>query len=252
MKKYINLILFFLFIFIPFIGFSQGATTSTEEKYITESDLYLAAGVVVAAFGFFAVGFKYYIKNTHEKIKIDAETRFKAQEKVYKEKQDEVEQQFINSINEKKDIIEYGLDNFASEKWLLANTKICCIGEQPDKIRRVLDNVGFNLKNLLSEEEAKDGYDVLLINNEKGVYIKAPKEKGQRADFSEPIKIMEEKDSSVCFFYYNTSRLFFPNESLSFDLQHRLNFATNPAQIYGNLINTIKYQYKLKSKTKQA
>ena len=54
-------------------------------------------------------------------------------------------------------------------------------------------------------------------------------------------KIKKEK-WDICFFYFNETRVIFPTDRLQYDLQKRINFATNPAQIYGNLLNTLKYQ----------
>jgi|GEM_PF-6538157 len=139
---------------------------------------------------------------------------------------------------------------------ILFNNKIVRVwGENYDTIKTVLDNVGFNTDNLISYGEMKEGkaYHILLINNESG--NKLPKKPGEKEedyqgklkkynDKLEQIKdLISKQEQTVCIFYYCSEGVNFPIwEIKDKQLQARINFATNPSQIYGNLLNSLKYQ----------
>ena len=61
----------------------------------------------------------------------------------------------------------------------------------------------------------------------------------------EVVEKVKAMPSTAAAFYYNTTRKFFPIHQIAAEDQDRVNFATNPAQLYGNLVNTLAYQDKL-------
>ena len=159
------------------------------------------------------------------------------EERMLKQFEARLEEQIIKTINDKKELISKTLEHTDVEQRLLQNKRIYRIGEADDAlIKKVLKNVDFNLQNYyVTDEEAKNGFDVLLINNANG----------QFQDLTEFVNQVNQLSDNVVAFYYNTTQKFFPSKDLNKGKEDKVNFATNPAQIYGNLLNTLKYQDKL-------
>lgn len=132
----------------------------------------------------------------------------------------------LNKIRETADL----------EELLIKTKKIKLVGEIPDTILSILTNVGFLRKNLLTEaDDGTSAFDIHFINNENGT-----------VNLEEAVQVVKGLPDNVHVFYYSSKHgLFFPTGQLPYEARHRINFATNPAQIYGNLINTLKYQHRL-------
>ena len=132
---------------------------------------------------------------------------------------------------------------------------------ESEKIRCLLEENGFNPQNIhLKEDEATKGYEILFINNLKGEVLppkpnpngNLPKEEFDRLHkeynqkWEQLHAQLKEEDKNICFLYYSEAGINFPIwEIKNYGLKKRINFATNPAQIYGNLINSMKYQHRL-------
>lgn len=161
------------------------------------------------------------------------------------------EKKILESINEKGDVVHLAFEKTSEEQALLQTKRILVWGESDlEMIKRVLRRAGFNLNNLFTtEEETEKVFDILLINNTTG--SKTPREpqieKSKRPsyDFSEVLGRVSDLELPKCIFYYNETFVHFPRKKLPPELQDRINFATNPAQLYGNLLNTLKYQQNL-------
>lgn len=183
-----------------------------------------AAGACVGLFAAFGL-IIYFLDESYKK---------KLENKV-KEFEDTVTTRLSKVVNENENIVQSILDKANIEKQLFDTKKILIWGE-PDSsfIESALKKIKFNHKNI-TKDETKD-FDVLFINNLKGSLVKQ--------DMIDKAKKCLSNDK-ICLFYYNTSRINFPNELLDDSIQDRINFATNAAQIYGNLLNTLKYQDKI-------
>lgn len=153
------------------------------------------------------------------------------------------------------------IKKYDDEKRLFSEKVILVWGEEDySEIEKVLDNVEFNMDNLKSYDEIRGGepYHLLLINNTTGKVLpqnnnnnnnQAEKDKYTEA-WNELKSIAENQASSVCIFYYCSTTINFPIwEIKDKTLQARINFATNPSQIYGNLLNSLKYQDHLEDKS---
>lgn len=174
-----------------------------------------------------------------------------------KEAEVTVKKQILESFGEKEATISNMIEKQDKEVSLFKNTKIAIWGKEKsnETIRQVLANVNFNMYNIIDYENVKGGqeYQVLLINNETAqTLISSPREgdndydknlKRQSSQWNEIKELIEKQSESVCIFYYCSSQVHFPMSKIEdIDLQARINFATNPSQIYGNLLNTLKYQ----------
>lgn len=165
---------------------------------------------------------------------LDESYRKKLENKV-KEFEDTLTVRLSKVVNENESIVQSILDKANIEKQLFDSKKILIWGETDSTfIESALKKIKFNHKNI-TKDETQD-FDILFINNLKGTL-----------DKQEMIEKAKEclSNEKVCLFYYNTSNVFFPNRDLAESTQDRINFATNAAQIYGNLLNTLKYQDKI-------
>jgi len=180
----------------------------------------------------------------------------------------EVEEKIGDVIRGRSKDVRKILSDYDDES-LLRNTKRIFING-PDishnqNLRGLLIENGFHAKNILIDEQTaqETGYDLLLINNINGEVLPAipPKDKDTTPEMEkeydsklkkhnvEWIKLFEKiksEKSNVFIFYYSEQNINFPLHKITdYNLKKRINFATNPAQIYGNLINSLKYQYRL-------
>ena len=178
---------------------------------------------------------KYVFERTVKQVEADYTEKMK-------EKLKDVNSQIAKAFNDKQENVDKILEKADNEKILLKTKKILIWGEADNTIiKRVLRNIGFNITDNLFEEE-KDGlqYDILIINNKSGTLVK---------DKDTSKLLLKAKDhlsnEKICIFYYNSTLSHFPIGEIDESMQDRINFATNAAQIYGNLLNTLKYQDKI-------
>ena len=152
-----------------------------------------------------------------------------------------VNQTIVKKINEKDETIMKLLSEMDLETRLLKEKKIKIVGEQPDRgkksiIEEVLKRVGFNMKNVGYDLKY---FDVLVINNENSSV--------EEVEMLEMAKELARSNTTI--FYFNNKRKHFPLDKLDDpELKMKVNFATNPAQIYGNLLNSLKYQDRLSNR----
>jgi hypothetical protein len=219
---------------------------------------YIAIGLMIG-FGVLGALISYFFKKaTESKVnesQSQIEKRLATFELAAEDRIRQTEQSAIETINEKKHTIEKLMLGTSTEQSLLYQKKIYLWGESnPINILKILRIVGFNMQNLLqTEEESQDGYQILFINNETGMYspAKVPAIDSQRPerDFTQILDMIKSQGPNVCVFYYNSNQASLPIHKLDFDLKHRVNFATNPSQIYGNLMNMLKYQDRLEKES---
>ncbi len=175
----------------------------------------------------------------------------------------EVDDKIGDAIRGRSEAIRNMLNSYDKESFLRQNKRIYIAGGTgKEKVRDILIENGINSENVyLDEDTAKrNKYDILFLNNLNGELLPAKPQmdkNGQKYDeakyneemrkhneaFQAILKMVQAEKQSVCFFYYNETNVIFPIwEIRDYDLKKRINFTTNPAQIYGNLLNTLKYQ----------
>ena len=148
------------------------------------------------------------------------------------------EERVIQVINKKKELVDLMINRVDTDQRLLKTKRIFLKGEENNElIKKVLKNVGFNFQNLITTvDDTKQEYDLILINNEHGTLENL-------SEIAEQVNRLPDK---VLVFYFNTTNRRFPSESLSAEKADKVNFATNAAQLYGNLLNTLRYQDHIK------
>lgn len=129
------------------------------------------------------------------------------------------------------------LHEYDYEGNLCANKKIFFLGEDDPNVTDILDEYGLNIMEK-KEDHTKCEYDILFINNSQGKYM----EKGKESDVIMKVKSLPH---NICVFYYNETNIKFPVEQLDSKFKRRINYANSLSQIYGNLLNTLKYQDKI-------
>jgi len=151
----------------------------------------------------------------------------------------EIDGMIAEKLKEKDALIKKMIADADIEQNLLNTKKIKIVGEANQQaIKQVLRNVNYNMQHLIDDVNSKD-YDLLLINNNQGKFYDG-------ADKTLITNLLKDMNPKACVLYYCSGRVFFPSGEpvLKQDL-HKINFATNPAQIYGNLLNSLKYQDKI-------
>lgn len=206
----------------------RGEISDVEKRIKWEYDHFIVIGLplsLIALFGYFWSVFFYLKKQAEEQVKAE-----------------------LGPIvaNRKSDLNKI-LDAKSEENLLFATKKIkLTTSDQVDKNKmlRLLEIIDFdtNGDRLLTDKDQGD-YDVLLINNIGG-------------KLSEDAIIeyaLKEENNQRCILYYCESGKQFPKTQDSIkgktELLARVNFATNPATFYGNLLDTLKLQHKLKEKS---
>lgn len=198
---------------------------------------YLGIGIVVAAL-VSLIGF--YFKKSVEASKDAAISKLEAELATFQSRAKDniqlTESEIIAAINGNRRIFDQLREAVDLEAALMKTKRIRVVGELPDSVLQILTQVQFPRKNLItdSDEDANGPFDLYFINNENGT---------QNLDeFVEQVKALP---NQVHVFYYSTKHgTFFPTGKLPYADRHRVNFATNPAQMYGNLINSLKYQHR--------
>ena len=198
---------------------------------------YIGIGFIVSAI----VGLiGYYFKTTIEAAKNTAISNLQVRiDKFAQSAEGNIqltEEKIITAINGNEALFNKIRDLADLEEMLIKTKKIRIVGETPDTLITLLTQVGFQRKNLFTtaDEEIND-FDIYFINNETATL-----------NLSDELPHVVELPKKVHVFYFSSKHgAFFPTDKLPYEDRHRVNFATNPAQIYGNLINTLKYQHRL-------
>jgi hypothetical protein len=161
----------------------------------------------------------------------------------FEEKRKELDNKFDKSINLRKEKIEGWISDHDLEDRLINACRILLVGQREhDNVVKVLQNAGFRDKNIyikLEDEESESSpteYEILFINNELG----GINDKKTLLEF-----VQNKSCKQALVFYYNETRVYFPTDDLTDDLKDKVNFANSPAQIFGNILNTIKYRKRL-------
>ena len=181
-----------------------------------------------------------------------------------KQAEQSVKEEIEPIVENKKSIIVDLIEEHDKELQLFQKKKIVLWGNEPnnDTITEVLSNIEFNQQNIINYNDLKAGqkYDVLIINNESANSLRQlpsrddesfeGEQKRYDEEWKEMSDLIEQQHEDICIFYYCSCRVNFPIGKIqSKSLQAKINFVTNPSQIYGNLLNTLKYQdYISKSK----
>lgn len=196
--------------------------------------------------GFFVILFL-IPKEIEKRAKVEAELIVR--EKVKKELDDEISK-IVKLIR-----------NDDKEGMLIRQARIFIEGKLNDDVRDILKEYGISNENGNFVRSIDQSNIVFICDDERFTNINL---RNQSQDEME--NILEENQNthwkairdmvqshthqSRCFFYYSNKGIMFPLEMFSDDIRSkaRINFSTNPAQIYGNLLNTLKYQDKLQQR----
>lgn len=153
--------------------------------------------------------------------------------KTYVEKK--IKEKFDNIITEKEaDIL--ALINQQSTEKQLKNKKKILVHSSPNQedtfIRKFFREMNFNVDHVqfTTDDQWKEPfakYDVLFFNNDSN-----------ETDFAIIDRFCKESKPTQVIFYYNTTRKNYINPAVS----NRLSFANAQPQIYGNLINLLRFQ----------
>lgn len=199
------------------------------------SILGLLTGVTILGLNWLAV-MKYY-KEKEKQLIEEMETK--------------IEKNLATQIENNQELIRSMIDKADIEQTLLRTKKVKLIGETDiSVIKKVLKNVKFDINNLFDIHDEIDEFSILLINNNQGMFFKGVNRNDTMDAKIEKSKVLIELinnlDDKVCVLYYCSKGVYFPSDIPAFKPHlHKINFATNPAQIYGNLLNTLKYQDKI-------
>lgn len=172
--------------------------------------------------------FKGNIDNKIEKKSNEIEKSFNA-------KSQALEDVFKQTVNDNKARIENWINTHKTEDRLINTYKIALCGETDnDEAEKLLCKVGFLEKNILKHGETE--YDILFINNQEG-----------SLDEETLLKLVENMNNdAVAFYYSNKLGLHYPIQKL-YPKEKRIlvNFANSSAQVYGNLLNSMKFRERL-------
>lgn len=151
----------------------------------------------------------------------------------------------MDAIRGRSEDIRFMLQNYDQETHLRTTKRIFIIGPNHiEKVKGILRESGINPNNIITDkQEAKErGYDLLFINNISG-NLYAPNNDQSEDQEKEMLKTINDEQRKVCFFYYCESNIHFPVQKIQdYEVKKRFNFATNPSQVYGNIINLLKIQ----------
>jgi hypothetical protein len=191
---------------------------------------------------------------------------------VVRQAKEAVDQNIAGIVKEREHSIINLIESHDDEKQLFKQKVISVYGEEnDDDLRNVLKTVGFDMGHYHRSQDIKQGqkYHLLIINNVSGAVLpKAPQATQNTEEVTEEERqehlsnkeaytskwnklesILLEQAEDVCVLYYCKANIHFPIYNLKdSSLQSRINFATNPAQIYSNVLNSLKYQHHLSFK----
>ncbi|MEM8527886.1 MAG: NARF domain-containing protein [Bacteroidota bacterium] len=176
-----------------------------------------------------SIFFKGNIDNKVESKKLEVEETFKTKAK-------DLEQQFSQIVNAKKESIEKWVRDHNKEDQLIKHCRIAICGESDTSIAEgLLAKIGFQADNIVTDLNLP--YEILFINNLEGSLDKEI--------LLQYVKTMN--PNALAFHYTNNRRAHYPTDELMpKTLQTRVNFANSSAQLFGNLLNSIKFRERLK------
>ena len=198
---------------------------------------YLGVGVLVLAI-VSLIG--YYFKLTIEAAKNASLSRLQARidefERSAQSNISSTEEKIITAINGNEALFNKLRNAVDLEELLIKSKTIKIVGETPDNILTLLTQIRFPRKNLFTiADKQPEHFDIYFINNEGG-----------SLNLDEMVELVKELPDQVHVFYYCSKHgVFFPTGKLPYEMRDRVNFATNSAQIYGNFMNSLKYQHRL-------
>lgn len=179
---------------------------------------------------------------------------FALPKEIEKKAKAEVDEKIGDAIRGRSDVIRRMVHKYDYESNLCASKKLVIMGESENNniITKILEENFVNNIDDISYGEVlnKNAYDVLFLNNIDGKYISDSNTEEENhikpIKWDDVIKTIEKLPEHVCVFYFcelPSGR--FPMEKIKVDLKKRVNFANSLSQIYGNLLNTLKYQDKI-------
>lgn len=135
------------------------------------------------------------------------------------------------------------LQDYERENYLLNNKKIYVYGEPLGELKSVFDAIEFDPENIIiNNKELLPSCQLILINNQNATIFDGKDDE----QFQTIISFMKGQSEKICFLYYCEKNKRFPTEKVNdFGLKSRINFCTNPAQLYPNVLNSLQYQNKL-------
>jgi len=146
--------------------------------------------------------------------------------------QTKIEEQYEQLFNEDKNRLIEIIDNQNEEHDIKNNRKILVLStpkEDKTFLKKFFREFKFQKVDFKSVENDENigKYDLIFINDENGDF-----------QFEFIDSFFENSPKDTVLFYFNTTKKFYNNAKVS----DRLNFANSKTQIYGNLINLLKYQ----------
>ncbi len=159
---------------------------------------------------------------------------FKIRKKIEKIAEEKIREKFDQIFKEKKTQIEEMIEKQNEELQLKKEKSILVISQNPKEdpfMERFFRYMGFfNVRyEPLSQVKDPGKYDLLLFNNEK-----------QNIPHPDILNIMAKTRADILCFYFGPDR--FDGK----EFKDRVNFANSRVQLYGNLINSLRYQSLLK------
>lgn len=195
----------------------------------------IVASLVGAAIGLLgAWGFKSSLKTTFNNKLIAYENKQRKRLEVIDK---EVEYSVLKAVNAEASVITKTFAQTRLESQLKINTKLKILNPKIDggDVNRVLRAFNINHKNITENED----YDLLIINNQNAGL-------GKKNELDQYVDIVSNLGPHQMAFYYNDTNDRFPSEKVDKARRGHLNFATNPSQIYSNLLGSLFYLEALK------
>ncbi|MCU0289766.1 MAG: hypothetical protein MUF15_25650 [Acidobacteria bacterium] len=155
--------------------------------------------------------------------------------KYINKKTQELAEKIINDVLPKKEKEFLALVEKQSEEFKLKEEKsILVISKTENNIafmKKFFKERGFVKVNYSSIDKARElnHFDLILFNNETEKKVKEP-------DHSSEFDIVKKTKENVICFYFG------PNRFELDEYKNKLNFANSRVQLYGNLINSLRYQ----------
>lgn len=233
MKNKIIGTVFICFLFLVANG--QGSYGEPQSSFLQIGNI--AIGAILGSIITFIITqvlIKGKIENSLEALKNEMQRGFD-------EKKKELDTVFQNSINQRKEKIEGWIKNHDKEDDLISKSTILLVGQEDmSNVRDILTKIGFSDKNIIEKNQMEKNknysFDILFINNETAEIKDSETLKG----------FLDLLPKETLVFYYNKTRtVHFPVDKLEPFLQKKVNFVNSPAQIFGNLLNTLKFRKRL-------
>jgi len=161
-------------------------------------------------------------------------TAYKMWKRVEEIAEEKIREKFDKIFNEKKNQFEKMIENQNEEFQLKEKKSILIISKNEEDesfIEDFFKKMGFKKveHQSLSKVNKLEKYDLLFLNNEQ-----------KNIDSTDILKLKDKTKSNTLFFYFG------PNYIDREEFEHRINFSNSRVQLYGNLINSLRYQSLLK------